>query len=52
MTLTTLLIVLLVVALIGSLPSWGYSSNWGYAPASGIGLVVILVVVLILLGRV
>jgi hypothetical protein len=51
-SLTTILIVLLVVALVGALPSWGYSRSWGYAPSGGIGLVVILVVVLILLGRV
>jgi hypothetical protein len=46
----TLLIVLLVLLLIGSLPSWPYSRGWGYYPSSGIGLIVLLLVLLLLLG--
>ena len=44
----TLLPVMLVLLLIGALPRWGYSRSWGYAPAGGVGLVVVLV----LLGRI
>ena len=47
----TILIVILVLALIGALPSWPYSKGWGYYPSSGLGLVVLVLVVLLLLGR-
>jgi hypothetical protein len=47
----TILIVLLVLLLIGALPSWPYSSNWGYYPSGGLGLVLLIVVVLLLIGR-
>ena len=52
MPLGTLLIVLLVVLLLASLPTWPYSGSWGYYPSSGLGLVLLVVVVLALLGRV
>jgi hypothetical protein len=48
----TILIVLLVLALVGALPSWPYSRGWGYYPSGGLGLVVLILVVLLLLGRV
>jgi hypothetical protein len=48
----TILIIILVLALIGALPSWPYSSGWGYYPSGGLGLVVIVLVVLLLLGRI
>lgn len=48
----TILIILLVLALIGALPAWPYSSGWGYYPSGGLGLVVIVLVVLLLLGRI
>jgi hypothetical protein len=48
----TILIILLILALIGGLPRWGYSTGWGYGPSGGIGLVLVIVVVLVLLGRV
>ena len=48
----TILIVLLVLFLLGSLPSWGYSRGWGYGPSGGLGLVLLIVVILILLGRI
>jgi hypothetical protein len=48
----TILIVLLILALIGALPSWGYSRSWGYFPSGGLGLVLVIVIVLVLLGRV
>jgi Protein of unknown function (DUF3309) len=48
----TILIVLLILALIGALPSWGYSRSWGYFPSGGLGLVVVIVLVLVLIGRI
>jgi len=47
----TLLIIILVLALIGSLPAWPYSRGWGYYPSGGLGLVVVIVIILVLLGR-
>ena len=47
----TILIILLILMLIGALPSWPHSRNWGYAPTGGLGLVLTIVVVLLLLGR-
>jgi hypothetical protein len=47
----TILLIILVIILIGALPSWPYSSNWGYYPSGGIGLVVLILVVLLLMGR-
>jgi hypothetical protein len=48
----TILLVILVLALLGALPTWGYSRSWGYFPSGGLGLVLIVVLVLVLLGRV
>jgi hypothetical protein len=48
----TILIILLILALIGGLPSWGYSSGWGYGPSGGIGLILVIVVILVLIGRI
>jgi len=48
----TLLIIVLVLALIGSLPAWPYSRGWGYYPSGGLGLVVLILIILVLLGRV
>jgi hypothetical protein len=48
----TLLIVILVLALVGALPTWPYSRGWGYYPSGGVGLIVIILVILFLLGRV
>ncbi len=47
----TLLIVLLVLVLMGALPRWSHSRNWGYVPTGGVGLALLIVVVLVLLGR-
>jgi len=47
----TIVIILLVLALIGGLPTWGYSRSWGYRPAGGIGLILVILLVLWLLGR-
>lgn len=52
MTLSTILIIILVLALIGAIPNWGYSRGWGYGPSGIVGLILVVVVVLALLGRV
>ena len=48
----TILVVLLILMLVGALPNWGHSRNWGYFPSGGLGLVVLILVVLLLLGRI
>jgi hypothetical protein len=48
----TVLIVILVLALIGALPSWPHSRSWGYAPTGGLGLILVIVLILVLLGRI
>jgi hypothetical protein len=48
----TILIVILILALCGALPRWPHSRDWGYAPTSGIGLVLLMVVILLVLGRI
>lgn len=48
---STILIVLLVLILIGLLPTWPYSSGWGYYPSGGAGLVLLILVILLLTGR-
>jgi Protein of unknown function (DUF3309) len=48
----TILLVLLVLFLVGALPTWSHSANWGYFPSGGIGLVLVVVVVLLLVGRI
>lgn len=48
----TVLLVVLVLLLIGAVPRWGHSRNWGYGPIGGIGLLVVIVLVLVLLGHV
>jgi len=47
----TILLVILVLVLIGSLPTWPHSQAWGYGPSSGLGLVLVVVLLLLLLGR-
>lgn len=47
----TLLVVLLVLMLLGSLPTWPYSSGWGYYPSGTLGLIVLILLVLVLAGR-
>jgi hypothetical protein len=51
MSLGNILIIVLVLVLIGALPTWPHSKNWGYYPTGGIGLVLIIIVVLLLMGR-
>ncbi len=47
----TILIVVLVMVLLGVLPRWSHSRDWGYAPSGGVGLVLVIIIVLLLLGR-
>ena len=47
----TILLVVLVLLLLGALPSWPHSRNWGYGPSGGLGLIVVILLVLLLLGR-
>jgi Protein of unknown function (DUF3309) len=48
----TILLIILILILIGSLPTWPYSSGWGYYPTGGIGLLLVIVVILLLVGRI
>lgn len=48
----TVLIIVLVLVLVGALPTWNHSRSWGYVPSSGLGLLLVIVVVLLLLGRI
>jgi hypothetical protein len=48
----TILIIVLILILIGALPSWPYSGGWGYYPSGGLGLVLIIIIILVLLGRI
>jgi hypothetical protein len=47
----TILLIVLILMLIGAIPSWPHSRNWGYGPSGGLGLVVIIIIVLLLTGR-
>ncbi|MBS1156923.1 MAG: conserved hypothetical transrane protein [Proteobacteria bacterium] len=51
MSLGTILLIVLVLLLIGAIPSWPHSRNWGYYPSGGLGLVLLIVIVLLLMGR-
>ena len=48
----TILIVILILLLIGALPRWGHSRSWGYYPSGGLGLIVVILIILVLLGRI
>jgi hypothetical protein len=52
MSLGTILLIILILVLIGALPTWPYSSGWGYYPSGGVGLVLIIILILLLLGRI
>ena len=49
---STILLVILILFLVGALPTWSHSANWGYAPSGGLGLVVVVLLVLLLTGRI
>ncbi|MFZ0863800.1 MAG: DUF3309 family protein [Candidatus Sulfotelmatobacter sp.] len=48
----TILIVILVLALLGALPRWSHSRQWGYYPTGGVGVILLIVIVLLVLGRI
>lgn len=52
MTLGTILLIILIVILIGALPRWPHSANWGYYPSGGLGLILLIVIILMLMGRI
>jgi len=52
MPISTILLIILVLFLVGALPTWGHSRNWGYRPAGGVGLLLVILLVLMLLGRI
>ena len=51
MAVGTILLILLVLLLVGALPTWPYSTGWGYYPSGGLGLVLLIIVVLVVMGR-
>jgi hypothetical protein len=50
--LTTILVVVLILALVGALPTWGHSRRWGYGPSGALGLVALILIVLLMTGRI
>jgi hypothetical protein len=51
MSLATIVLIILVLMLVGAIPTWPHSRSWGYGPSGGIGLVAVIVIVLLLMGR-
>jgi hypothetical protein len=52
MSVGTILLIILILILVGALPSWGYSRGWGYGPSGIVGVLVIVLIVLLLMGRI
>jgi len=52
MSLGTILLIILVLLLVGALPTWPYSSSWGYFPTGGLGLLLLIVIILLVLGKI
>ena len=52
MSIGTILLIILILLLIGAIPSWPHSRSWGYGPSGGLGLLLVIVIVLLLLGRI
>jgi hypothetical protein len=48
----TILIVILILVLVGALPTWPHSKNWGYYPSGGFGLILLILIILLLMGRI
>jgi len=48
----TILLIIIILLLIGALPTWGYSSGWGYFPSGGLGLILLIIIILLVLGRI
>ncbi len=51
MSVSTIVLIILILLLIGALPTWPYSNGWGYYPSGGLGLVVVILLILLLLGK-
>jgi hypothetical protein len=52
MSIGMILLIVLVLALLGVIPTWGHSKQWGYGPSGGIGLVLLIVLILVLMGKI
>jgi hypothetical protein len=52
MSIGTILLIILILLLVGALPTWPYSASWGYYPSGGLGLVLVIILILLLLGRI
>ena len=52
MTIGTILLILVVLLLVGALPTWGHSRSWGYAPSGGLGLVLVVLLILLVIGKI
>jgi hypothetical protein len=52
MTLGTILIIILILILLGAVPSWPYSRGWGYGPSGIVGVILVIIIILVLLGRI
>jgi hypothetical protein len=52
MTLGTILLIILVLVLIGALPTWGHSRSWGYGPSGVVGVILVILLILVLMGRI
>jgi Protein of unknown function (DUF3309) len=51
MSIGTILLIILILMLIGAIPTWPHTKGWGYGPSGGLGLVVVIIIVLLLMGR-
>jgi hypothetical protein len=52
MSIGTILLIILILMLVGTLPSWPHSKSWGYGPSGGVGVIVLIIVVLLVMGRI
>ena len=52
MSVSTIFLIILIIMLVGALPAWPYSGGWGYYPSGGLGLVVMILLILVLMGRI
>jgi hypothetical protein len=52
MTLSTILLIILILALVGAIPAWPHSRGWGYGPSGGLGVILLILIILMLMGRI
>jgi hypothetical protein len=52
MSISTLLLIILILALVGAIPAWPHARNWGYGPSGGIGALLLIIIILMLLGKI